>query len=92
MRPETLAETCRATRSTANLFRLGMQGRANATLIDLVDGLTELLADAPVEQAGPVGALLSEVVAAQERGDVLRVADLLEFELLPYLEPRRGQR
>jgi len=87
MQPETLERTQSAARSTANLFRLGMEGAANDMLVTLIDGLTELLRDVAPERADEIGHLLSDAVRAQERGDVLRVADLVEFELLPRLEP-----
>ena len=85
MQPETLDQTCRAAQRTANLLRLAMEGPANEALVTFVDGMTELLANAPLELADPIGSVLVEDVSAQGRGDVLRVADLVEFELRPLL-------
>ena len=82
---EALARTLQAAQATANLLRLSMDGQANQQLIEIVDGLGVLLTDLSARQAEVVGTLLSRIVSAQERGDPIGVADLLEFELLPAL-------
>ena len=87
MRPETLEESRCAAQRLASLLRRATGARLAEELVDLVDGLTELLADAPIELARPVGAALVNLVRAEERGDLARVADLLEFQLLPRLAP-----
>ena len=83
MRPEGRNATCDALLATSHLFRLGMLAQANDSLVTIVDGLSELFSDASFACASEIGPLLHEVVQAQERGDVIRLADLLEFELLP---------
>ena len=94
MQHETLDRTCQASVSAANLLRLGMNAHASELIVSIVDGVIELLRDAPPEIADPIGQILAETVAAQERGDLLREADLLEFELAPCLQEAhaRGDR
>ena len=83
MQPEALEQTRAALVAASNLFRLGMEGAANDALVKIIDGLAQLLADPRCPGAPAIDGVLAEVLSAQERGDVLRIADLLEFELLP---------
>jgi len=74
-------------RAVAASLRLGMDAQGNAAFVGLVDWLvadasSEPAAAARLPQLEPV---LAEIVAAQERGDTLRVADVLEFVLQPRL-------
>ncbi|HED64781.1 MAG TPA: hypothetical protein ENJ09_04410 [Planctomycetes bacterium] len=85
MQHETLDRTCQASLSAANLLRLGMNAHASELIVTIVDGVCELLQDAPPRISDPIGMILAETVAAQERGDLLREADLLEYELAPCL-------
>ena len=70
----------------ASSFRLGMDGQANEALARFVDEL-ETWARTPsfLTRTNDVLGLLPRIVAAQERGDTLQVADLLEHELAPRL-------
>lgn len=73
-------------RSAAVAFRLGMEAQGNEAFVGFVDRLAPLLADPERAQAaGEIGPFLPEIVAAQQRGDFLRVADLLEYEVGPRL-------
>lgn len=77
-----LQPLARAVRS----FRLGMEAQGNEACVALVDALLAALAEpgrAPL--ADQLAPLLPELLAAQARGDCLRVADLLEHELRPRL-------
>ncbi len=63
-------------------FRIGMQAQGNAALVCLVDGLQQALETPSMGlDAGVFLPHLREILQAQQRGDYLRVADLLEFEL-----------
>ena len=67
-------------------FRTGRDGAASDALARFTDGLVQLLqqvGDAQVANA--LLPYLKEALAAQERGDMLRVADMLEYELGPIL-------
>ena len=77
MSPEELA---RLACSAAAPHRLGMPGQGGVELARLVDELSLYLARRP-EQAAALAPLLGEVVAAQERGDPIGLADVLEHEL-----------
>ncbi len=71
--------------AAAAAHRLGMLGQGGAELAGLVDELVRLLARRP-ECAPALAPLLAASVAAQERGDPIGLADLLEHELAPLLE------
>lgn len=64
-------------------LRLGRQAEAGERVVEMVDALTRHLSRPPVRREGEIGPLLSRVVAAQERGDLLCIADLLEYEVGP---------
>lgn len=71
---------------TVASFRVGMPARGNDALARFVGLLQELLGRSGTDEgAGRLLPHLSQIIAAQERGDYLRVADLLEYELLPRL-------
>ncbi len=71
---------------TVASFRVGMPARGNDALVSFVTMLQARLEGTGSDAvAHPFLAHLGEIIAAQERGDYLRIADLLEFELLPLL-------
>lgn len=70
----------------ARSFRLGMEAQGNEACVALIDALlAEIARPDQAHLAVALAPLLPEVVAAQGRGDFLRVADLLEHELRPRL-------
>ncbi len=75
---------------TSKLFRLGMEGDANSSLLKIIDALPEFLAGRQPEDAQTLVDVIADLLGAQERGDVLRIADLLEFELLPHVAKSSG--
>jgi hypothetical protein len=81
--PEELGALARAAAASQ---RLGMPGQGGELLARLVDALGRHLAARP-ERARALAPLLAEIVAAQERGDPLGLADRLEHELAPRLRP-----
>jgi len=64
-------------------LRLGRQAEAAERVIAMVDALSRHLSLQAVDRIDDLGEILADVVAAQERGDPLRVADLLEYEIGP---------
>lgn len=70
-----------ALRATATSLRLGMEAQGNEAFVHLVDWLCAC--DGRLTSS--LEPVLAQIVAAQERGDYLRVADLLEHELQPRL-------
>ena len=80
---ESLARRCAA------FHRLGMLARGSEMLVEFVDALVEALAHDGA-RAGVLSAPIAELLAAQERGDPIGVADRLEFGVLPELV--RGER
>jgi len=68
-------ELRRATRS----FRLGMDAQGNEAFVGFVDALETLLNQpGQDERVAAISPHLSPLIEAQQRGDTLRVADLLE--------------
>lgn len=71
---------------TVAAFRVGMPARGNDALARFVTRLQDRLERGGSDaQALSFLPHLSDIIAAQERGDYLRVADVLEFDLLPLL-------
>ena len=83
-RSVSLDPLARSARAAAASFRLGMEAQASEALARLVDGLLALLAEQPA-LASALDPLVGAIVAAQERGDPVGLADRLEHELLPAL-------
>lgn len=78
-------EACaRALLAAAASWRLGMDGQAGAALAAFADLVAPLLA-ADRALAAALDPGLAALVAAQERGDPIGAADLVEHELLPRL-------
>lgn len=63
-------------------FRLGREGEGSAALVKFIDCLAPALERNSDLLGGDEATLLNEIMAAQQRGDYLFVADLLEY-LLP---------
>ena len=61
-----------------------MPGQGGEALARFVDELTLYLAQHP-ERGAPLAPVLTSIVAAQQRGDPIGLADRIEFELLPLL-------
>ncbi len=74
-------ETAALLERLVTALRLGMEGRAQS---DLAEFMTRLLPwiEAHAAALGEAeAALLNTMMAAQERGDLLLIADLLEYDL-----------
>jgi hypothetical protein len=70
-------------------FRLGMDGGGSASLVALIDELLKSMTGSGSTPLGPqVLPLLKMIIAGQQRGDFLYVADILEYEILPTIENR----
>ena len=63
-------------------FRTGREGAGNAAFVRVVDGLVALLADPDSPFAAEaIAPLIQAMSEAQQRGDQLYLADLLQYEL-----------
>ena len=72
--------------AASRAFRVGMEARANEEFVGFIDLMLPLLGrESHAQAALELAPILPEVVAAQQRGDFLRVADLLEYEIAPRL-------
>jgi hypothetical protein len=76
------SELERSLRASVLAFRLGMSARANQELVRVVDALAAVVAGNAALSL-ELTPILAELVAAQERGDGLRVADVLEYDVVP---------
>ncbi len=64
-----------------NSLRLGLEAQAHHEMVDLMDAMLPFM-EANAGRMGPAEvALINNLLAAQGRGDLLYVADLLEYEL-----------
>lgn len=70
--------------------RLGMEGMAGDRLTRFVDRLQADLSALPLPLLQRLVPLLGEMLAAQERQDLLGVADLLQYEMAPLLPENMG--
>lgn len=62
-------------------FRLGREGEGSDALVRFIDTLAPLLEQNGAHFGADEAALLNEIIEAQQRGDYLFVADLLEHIL-----------
>ena len=88
-RASSAPELCRRELSaTAHSLRLGMDAQGNEAFVRFLDALQSWLVD-PVAapSAAAVSPWLGPLLEAQQRGDTLGMADLLEYRLLPHLFP-----
>lgn len=70
--------------NTAYLFRVGAEGEGSRGLLDIINTITSLLNGKDVQDAAIDKedlSLLNDVAQAQQRGDFIYIADLLEYEL-----------
>ena len=78
----TDADTRRLLLTCARDFRLAREAEANTAFARVVDALLESSRAAMLPRLAP---FLSDMDAAQRRGDTLRVADILEHVVAPML-------
>lgn len=70
-------------------FRLGQEGAGSDALVRFVDAIEgEIKRGFVIDER--FASLIQHTLAAQGRGDYLRVADLLEFELSPLILKQMG--
>lgn len=73
--------------AAARYFRLGMDGAGSDCLVHFIDAFMALLCDETFKgRAEELADSFGEVIEAQLRGDTLRIADLLEYTILPVLK------
>jgi hypothetical protein len=73
----------------AHCFRLGYTAAGSEALATTVDALASILPKLG-HRATAVVPIVERILAAQERGDSLAVADELEYELAPILDAFDG--
>ncbi len=68
----------------ATFFRLGQESAGSDALLRAIEFLSLMLSSGQLDAS--VTGVLAELLAAQERADYLRVADLLQYVLAPQLQ------
>jgi hypothetical protein len=85
----TIDELRQELNNAATSLRLGQDGAGNDAMVRFTDLLwCHLSSGAVVAPIASLNRILPELIAAQERGDSLWIADLLEHELLLILEEK----
>jgi hydroxymethylpyrimidine/phosphomethylpyrimidine kinase len=70
---------------TAQAFRLGQEAAANQLLTASIDKLAPAMTAVAPRNLAELSQLLQQTLNAQARQDVIGLADLLQYELLPRL-------
>ncbi|GEM_PF-1504933 len=77
---------CNEAVNAANHFRLGFEGEANVLLVALIDSLMQTIGHfAPIKQ-GTLERLCEDIIRAQQRHDLIYIADALEFRLVQLIK------
>jgi len=71
------ADLLESARRAARLLRFGMEAQASEEIVAIVGALEA----APREELEPLSAVIDGLSAAQRRRDLLRLADLFEYDL-----------
>lgn len=67
-------------------YRLGMDGVASDYMVHFIDAFSMLMTQERVKAKTPeLAAYFGRVIDAQLKGDTLRIADILEYELMPLI-------
>jgi len=70
----------------ANSFRLGYEGGSNDLLVSFIDQLSRFTQHSIILKDPHFNNLIDVMLDAQQRDDNLFLADILQYELLPFLE------
>ena len=65
----------------AHQFRLGYEGAANASLVELIDQIPQAADKLQPEQKHQLANLVNTIVEAQQRHDTIYIADIIEYQL-----------
>lgn len=68
---------------TANYFRLGWEGAANDSLTQFIDILSSALAEEVLYKHPQLPVLLENMFLSQQERNILRLADIIQYEILP---------
>lgn len=87
MNPATSRDSWRTPLAAAvRALRLGLEGEGSEQLTRFIDRLAPALGVLPPPQLGALNGVLGAILQGQGRKDFLFVADLLEYEVAPFLE------
>ncbi len=68
--------------AVANNFRLGFEAEANELFAAFIDNLTTNLTEEELRQKPQLQQLFAEMLDAQQKRDILRLADIIQYQLL----------
>lgn len=87
MKPATSQESWRPPlTAAARALRLGLEGEGSEQLTRFIDRLLPDLGSQAPQQLAALNEVLTAMLQGQARKDFLLVADLLEYEVAPFLE------
>lgn len=81
-------EPCELGLLVADNFRLGYEGEANQMFVAFIDAVIELIAKNRLGQDLELNTVLGTLIESQTRRDLLFVADILQYELIPLLKEK----
>ncbi len=68
--------------TVAHFFRLGLEAEANEQMTIFIDTLAASITEEKLRQNPQISTLLAEMFEAQQKRDILRLADIIEYQLL----------
>jgi hypothetical protein len=74
----------------ADSFRLGYEGCANALLASFIEELEDFTKNSKIAKVQHFADLITVMLNAQQRDDNLFLADILQYELLPFLQSKHS--
>ena len=74
----------------ADAFRLGYEGQSNTLLVEFIDMLNSFANKSKINKNQNFNQLVTAMLNAHQRNDNLFLADILQYELLTYLQQPTG--
>ncbi len=69
-------------KTIANHLRIGQEAKANEQLTIFIDNITNTLTEKTLLEKPQLTALFAEMLDAQQKRDFLRLADIIQYQLL----------
>ncbi len=75
--------------AVANCLRLGREAEANQQLTAFIDHLAKTITEEVLQNNPRLPTLLAEMLDAQQKRDFLRLADILQYQLINEQQEKR---
>ena len=69
--------------TVTNAFRCGHEGRANTLLVEVFDQMLPLCNQVSAQDMQFIQSVMPILADAQQRGDMIYLSDILQYEVLP---------